>query len=641
MTDRNIEDIYPLSPMQAGMLFHALIAPGEETYVEQTRATLRGDLNVEAFRQAWQRVVDRNPVLRTSFVWEDVDEPLQVAHRKVELPLPVEDLRGQPADEQAARVDAFCGADRKQGFDLAAAPLLRLTLLRTEDDAWELVWTHHHALLDGWSLPILLREVFTCYEALSRGKPLALPATRPYRDYIRYLKSLDDHGAEQFWREALAGYEGPAPLGAERTAAPSGPRERNREREMWLSSETTAALQELARTRQLTINTLAGAAWALMLGRYSRSNDIVYGATVSGRPTALRGAEGMVGLFINTLPVRSRIEEDQPLGEWLAGFQAAQAEARQYEHTPLVQIQGWTEVPRDRPLFDTLMVFENYPTDKALAQHLSPGGGAALRIAGVKSFEQTNYPLTFVAGVSGGASAALMLKVSYDPARYDDKTVERMLGHLRTLLDAMPSGLDRPVATLPMLTSVERAQIVAEWNRPVSDPPPHRISDLVVDQVARTPDAPAAIWEHKTGDIVTRVLSYAELNRRANQVAHRVREMGAGPGKVAGLYMDRSPELLVALLGVMKSGAAYLPLDPAYPPERAGYMLEDSGAALVIAQERLRASLPASDEPVLCVGEEWCDGDWSRDDEPERGRCGRPLSMLSTPPARPARQKAS
>ncbi len=655
MTDRNIEDIYPLSPMQAGMLFHALMAPGEETYVEQTRATLRGELSVDAFRQAWQRVVDRNAILRTSFVWEEVEEPLQVAHRRIELPLPVEDLRALPPAEAAQRVDEFSREDRRRGFDLGAAPLLRLALFRTADDAWDLIWTHHHILLDGWSLPILLREVFTFYESFSKagsgGAAPPLPATRPYRDYIRYLKGLDDSAAERFWRTALAGYEGPAPLGLARAASPAAPRERNRERGLWLTPEVTAALQELGRSRQLTLNSLTGAAWALMLGRYSRSNDIVFGSTVSGRPAALRGAEGMVGLFINTLPVRARIDDDRPLGEWLADFQAAQAEARQYEHTPLVRIQGWSDVPRDAPLFDTLLVFENYPTDKALAQQLNPRSGGSLRLQGVKSFEQTNYALTFVAGVA----TALMLKISYDPALYDDATVERMLGHLATLLEAMPANLARPVAALPMLTAAEQARILQEWNRPVVDPPTRRISDLVAEQAGRTPDAPAAIWEGvrpnaneghpersglpqpgaqskdaprlRTDAAETHSLSYRELNRRANRLAHRLRELGAGPGKIVGLFMERSPALLTALLGVMKSGAAYMPLDPAYPAERIAYMVEDSAAVLILAQERLRPALPDAAIPVLCLGDSsqndaWLDGEWDGDDEP--GRVGSP-----------------
>ena len=376
MTDRNIEDIYPLSPMQAGMLFHARLAPGEEVYVEQTQATLRGDLAVDAFRQAWQRVLDRNAILRTSFVWEDVDEPLQVVHRKVDVPLTVVDL-GATRGDCATQVDAYCREERRKGFDLAQAPLFRLALLRTAADSWELVWTHHHILLDGWSLPILLREVFTFYESFRTGKPAALPATRPYRDYIRHLKAQDAGGAESFWRSALDGYEGMPALGVERPAPTGAARERNREQETWLGPDVTASLQELGRARQLTVNTLAGAAWALMLGRYSRSHDVVFGATVSGRPAALRGAEDMVGIFINTLPVRAKIDEDRPLGEWLAGFQSPQADPRQYEHTPIVQIQGWSDVPRDRPLFDTLLVFENYPTDKALAQQLSPGGGGS------------------------------------------------------------------------------------------------------------------------------------------------------------------------------------------------------------------------------------------------------------------------
>ncbi len=601
MTNRNIEDIYPLSPMQAGMLFHALLAKGEalakgEVYIEQTVASLRGELNVDAFRQAWQRVMDRNPILRTAFVWEGLEEPLQVVQRRLVLPLEVLDLRDLPEAERAERVEAYSRADRRRGFDLAQAPLLRLALLRTADEAWELVWTHHHTLLDGWSLPILLREVFASYDALSKGKPLALPATRPYRDYIRYLKELKAGDAEAFWRTALAGYAGPNALTVERQGTSAQGEEthageRNRERELWLSAECTAALQILGRTRQLTVNLLAGAAWGLVLSRYSGSADVVFGSTVSGRPPALRGAEEMVGLFINTLPVRVQVDEDRPLGEWLAAFQAQQADLRQYEHTPLVQIQGWSDVPRDTPLFDTLMVFENYPTDKALAQQLSPKGSSELRLTAVKSLEQTNYPLTFVAGVgSTSAGPALMLKISYDPARFDDATIGRMLGHLQTLLEAMPQGLDRPVGALPFLTATERSQILA-WNDTgrVMEGANRRISDLVAEQAQRTPAAPAVAWDGADGQPAE--LSYAGLDARANGVAGQLQAAGVQPSAIVALYMERSPELVIGLLAVMKAGGAYLPLDPAYPPERIAFMLADSGAGVVLTRPHLENAL--------------------------------------------------
>ncbi|MCS6844354.1 MAG: condensation domain-containing protein, partial [Caldilineales bacterium] len=612
MTNPNVADLYPLSPMQQGMLFHSLLAPETGVYVEQMTATLRGALDVAAFRQAWQRVMDRHPILRTAFVWQEVEEPLQFVQRQVPVPLEELDWRGRPAEEQAAAVEAFCAADRARGFDLGRPPLLRLTLIRLADDVHELVWTHHHALLDGWSLPILLKEVFTFYEAARRGKLAALPAARPYRDYIAWLKRQDMAAAEAFWRRTLAGFTAPTPLPVARPADPGQP-QRVAEQEVWLDAEATAALQATARALGVTLNTLVAAAWGLLLSRYADADDVVFGATVSGRPADLRGAEGMVGLFINTLPVRVRVAEDQPLGRWLQAFQAQQAELRQYEHTPLVQVQGWSDLrPRDLPLFESILVFENYPADRALAEQLS-AGGQSLAIERVRSREQTNYPLTFVAG----GTRELMLKLSYDVRRFDDEAIGRMLGHLRTLLIAMPSHVDRPVAELPLLPPAEVAQLLA-WGG--AGPAAGRdgawlggVHELFAAQAARTPDAVAVVWEGKEGKEGnagkegkegtegtegtggTRVLTYAELEVRANQLARHLMAQGVQPGETVGLLVERSPDLIVGLLGILKAGAAYLPLDPAFPPERIAFMLADSGTRVVVTQERVWNSVTSNE----------------------------------------------
>ncbi|RMF35672.1 MAG: non-ribosomal peptide synthetase, partial [Chloroflexi bacterium] len=286
MDPRNIEDIYPLSPMQQGMLFHSLYAPETGVYFEQSSWTLRGPLDVPAFERAWQQVMDRHPVLRTAFLWEGLEEPLQVVYRRVDLPLEKLDWRGLPEAEQAERLAAFLQADRERGFNLAEPPLIRLTLIRTAEEAYQFVWSHHHSLMDGWSQPILVREVFTLYEALRRGQIISLPPARPYRDYIAWLQAQDRAKAEAFWREMLAGFTAPTPLTVDVPPARSRPAEGQDDYAMQrilLPAETRAALDALARKHQLTLNTLVQGAWALLLSRYSGEDDVVFGATVSGR----------------------------------------------------------------------------------------------------------------------------------------------------------------------------------------------------------------------------------------------------------------------------------------------------------------------------------------------------------------------
>ena len=365
--ERGIEDIYPLSPTQEGMLFHSAYAPESGVYVQQWTCTLRGDLDPSAFQAAWRQVVDRHPALRTSFHWVDSDRPVQVVHRQVDPPLEEFDWSGEPPDVRAGRFAEFLSADRERGFVASWAPLLRLALIRTEDRVVQLVLTYHHMILDGWCMPIVFAEALGLYEAGRAGREVSLPARRPYRDYIAWLQGRDLSESEAYWRETLRGFRSPTPLGIERSGANAldEPAPRG-ERFARLSSEATAALQVLSRAHQVTMNTLVQGAWALVLGRYSGQGDVVFGVTVSGRPPDLEGAEAMVGLFINTLPARVSVVEESPLLPWLKEIQARQIEMREHEQSPLVLVQGWSEVPRGRPLFESLVVFENYPVDASL-----------------------------------------------------------------------------------------------------------------------------------------------------------------------------------------------------------------------------------------------------------------------------------
>ncbi|HEY0607136.1 MAG TPA: amino acid adenylation domain-containing protein [Herpetosiphonaceae bacterium] len=584
MIDQEIETIYELSPLQHGMLFHSAFAPESGVYVQQLSCTLRGDLDADAFIRAWQHIVDRHAILRTSFFWENLEKPLQVVYRSVDVPIEHDDWRDMSPEEQSARLDAYLAADRQRGFDLSSAPLMRLLLARVAADEHRLVWSHHHIVLDGWSLPLLLQEILVCYESFRRDRTPQLDPPRPYQDYIEWLQQQDPARSEQFWRQTLHGFGAPTPLGLDRRGDTSDPA--THVQKLALSTATTAALQALARQHGLTLNTIVQGVWALLLSRYSRETDLVFGATVAGRPPELAGVETMVGLFINTLPVRAQVDPNALLIPWLQQLQARQVAQRRYEYSALVDVQGWSDVPRGMALFESIVVFENYPID-ASVRNL----GGDLKIEAVEFAEKTNFPLTIA--VQPGAE--LSIELDYAISHFDDATIRRMLDHWLTLLTAIAADPNRRLYELPVMPEAERQLVVAEWNAPsVAAPEEIGLHQLIEAQAARTPDAIAVVFDEDC-------LSFRELNDRANQLAHHLQGLGVKPESLVGVYMERSVDLVVALLGIVKAGGAYVPLDPAYPAERLQFMIDDAQIAVLVTQEALAATLPGFGGTILSL----------------------------------------
>ncbi|MDD1444062.1 condensation domain-containing protein, partial [Dolichospermum sp. ST_sed3] len=474
MSRRNIEAVYPLAPMQQGMLFHSLLAPDQGAYFEQFCCTLRGTLDKVAFRRAWQEVMRRNPVLRTAFAWKSLEQMVQVVHQHVDLQMEEQDWQIYSPAEQETRLQAHLQADRGRGFDLSKAPLMRLALMALDitsigKESYYLVWSHHHILMDGWSMPLILNEVLGFYTAYHQNRPLSIPPSRPYREYIAWLQNQDQGAAETYWRTRLKGFTSPTllatptvqntgaleehgTLGLFTGAVPQRPVD---EVEIHLSTGTTTALQALARRYRITFSTIIQAAWALLLGRYSGdgvayNDEVVFGVTVSGRPPDLPGVESMIGLFINTLPARIRLPLEQRVGEWMQNIHAQMMEMRQYEYSSLAQVQAWSEVPHGVALFESILVFENYPVDKSFRDQIGAQDPMAsqqsalvmkdeakentrrlLAIENIRSLEQTNYPLNLISG----PGEQVPLKISYDRARVDRSTIERMLTHLQTILE--------------------------------------------------------------------------------------------------------------------------------------------------------------------------------------------------------------
>ncbi len=578
MASPDLEDVYKLSPLQQGMLFHNLYHPEEDVYVVQFRFTLAGPLSPPALEDAWNRVLAQHPALRTSFHWEKIQAPSQVVHRKVTLPVEVHDLRGKAED-----LERFLADDRARGFDLTKAPLMRLAVLRTGAEEHVLVWTHHHLLLDGWSVGLVVGQVLALYEAAVRGESGDLKRARPFRDYIAWLRRQDLAAAECFWRGELAGFVSPTPLGS---SVPLAGRTGYGDRSVRLAPAVTAALQTLAREHQLTLSTVVQGAWALLISRGSGEEDVLFGTTVAGRPAELPGVESIVGLFINTLPARIAVEPDAPLVSWLQRLQERQTAARQFEHSPLFEVQTWSEVPAGTPLFHSLFVFENFPTaDERQAAR------ASLQVREIRQVETSNYPLSLAVTPPTGKTAGLALRVIWERSRFEDAEIVRLQEHLRTLLESFAAGPFRRLSELEMLTVAERHQAIVEWNDTAVTLPGLTLDRLFAKQAERTPAAPAVTQ----GD---RTLTYGELDGWSDEIAG---QLGAGPGALVGLLAERSPELIAGLLAILKVGAAYLPLDPTFPRERLAFLLSDSRAKLVLAQPAFVDRLPAGARSMALV----------------------------------------
>jgi len=570
----DIEAVSELSPLQQGLLFHTLQSPQSEVYVVQVSYAFTSGLCPRALRTAWERVMEMHGVFRTSFHWEEIEKPLQVVHRRLPLPWGELDWRGLAAEEQERELTLYLAEERRRGFDLRTAPLMRLGLIRTGDAAYRFVWTHHHLLLDGWSMGIVLRDVFMLYEAELVGDDPLTAVPRPYRDYIAWLGQRDPARAEAYWRRQLAGFREPTPLPFAIARDPRRDSGAPCRVDRRLPLDLTGRLQALARQHRLTMNTLVQGAWAVLLSRYSGKADVVYGSTVSSRPDDLPGAESMVGLFINTLPVRVRVPDDAEVLPWLQALQAAQVEQRQFEYEPLVRIQAWSDVARGVPLFDTIVVFENYPIDERLTR---PESG--VQVEDVRSVERSSYLVSLTAR----PGERLELSALYDGERLDGSTVERILGHLTQVLDAIAAEPQRRLGEIGLLTPAEALEI-SGWRGVVTAYP--RESTVAAEfarQVAADPGKAAVVLGEDA-------LSYAELERRANRLAQMLQGRGVGRDTRVAVCLERSFDLVVALVGVLKAGGAYVPLDPAYPRERLRFMLEDVGAQVLITEGRVAGS---------------------------------------------------
>ncbi|MEW6304922.1 MAG: amino acid adenylation domain-containing protein [Verrucomicrobiota bacterium] len=577
---------YPLSAMQEGMLYHTLRSPHSGFEIEQLVGHLRETLDVAAFKQAWQQTVQRHDVLRTSFHWEGLKQPVQRVHELVTLPWAGHDWRKLTRPERETAFENFLAVDRRRGFKMSDAPLLRLSLFQVSDSEHQFVWTFHHALLDGRSISIVLREVFTCYDALRRAKQPDMPPPRPYGEFIRWLQHQNWAQNETFWKQRLKGFTAPTPLALAGDAR-NGEQPQQGEREVLISHELTARLTALAGANGFTLNSIIQGAWALLLSRYSGEEDVVFGATRACRHSTVEGAESMVGLFINTVPVRVQVDSQCALLPWLGELRQQWVALRDHEHTPLVKVQSWSDAPPGMRLFDSIVVFEKGPLNQSLGINGEQSPNREFQL-----IEQPGHPLTLAA--YGGEE--LCLKMEFDRSRFEASVIDRMLAHLKTLLTNMAANPNQCLGEIPLLPPEERQQLEAWGEATASFPADACLHQLFEAQAAKPPDAVAVACDGQS-------ITYRELNRRANGLARHLQQAGLRPDTLVGLCLERSVEMVVAILAILKAGGAYVPIDPSCPSERVAFILKDSNAPVLLTQRKLLPTLPLNNARIICIDE--------------------------------------
>ncbi|HJT73003.1 MAG TPA: amino acid adenylation domain-containing protein, partial [Chitinophaga sp.] len=580
-----ISDCYRLSGLQAGMLFHSLYDENALTYRNQLKADLT-DVNLAAFRESWGYILERHSILRSSIHPDVFKVPVQCVYKKVDIPLQIIDFRHLAGDEQQAAVRGYEEQDRKTGFDFTKAPLMRVILLQLADNRYRMLWTSHHILHDGWSLPILMEEFLTIYDAKVTGAVLEpLPEDR-YEDYIRYVEKRDIEKDEEYWRtylqEVQEGTLMPFISSSVKRTKGIG---RYKEEVLNLDEAATQRISDFAKSRRITVNTLMQTVWAFLLHKYTGKQNIVFGTVVSGRPEDLQGIEHRVGMYINTLPLHSSLRKEEKIDDWLQRTLKDQVASREHQHTPLTEIQRLSGVQGD--LFDSIMVFQNFPISAIVS-----GKDWQLKVEDLDVQEQANYPFY----ITVGAFEEINVHFFHNTLLLDAYYVEQIKRHFGEVLSKIIQNGQLSVSELQLLNEEEKHKILYGWNNTTVayEKGSSTVTALFEAQAALTPDKPA----------ITRAgyqLDFHTLNEKANRLAHYLREKGVSKEWLVPVCMYPSSEMLVGILGVLKAGAAYVPVDPAYPADRIAYILKETRAAVVLTAAQDSEPQALADSGVTLV----------------------------------------
>ncbi|WP_051473470.1 non-ribosomal peptide synthase/polyketide synthase [Saccharomonospora piscinae] len=598
--DGDIQDILPVLPLQEGLLFHAELADGGiDAYVGQLVFELVGAVDPGRMREAVAGLVDRHDGLRVCFRQTRSGDWVQVVARTVATPFELVDLRG--AEEADAEFERLAEEQRSRGFDVTSGPLARFVLVRLSDDVFRFVVTNHHVIWDGWSIPVVLRELLALYRGDELGRAPGLGAV------VRNVAGMG--GGRDFWGDVLGGVE-PCLLGAGGASGSGAAESLSRV----VGSELSDRVTEFARSSGVTVSTVVQAAWSVVLSGLLGRDDVVFGVTVSGRPDDLAGVARTVGMLINTVPVRVGLSAGEPVGDLVSRLHRDLGRILDNQFDRLVDVQAWSGVNGE--LFDTVVVFENFPV--AAVTEAEKAGDFALRRVGGRS--GTHYPLTLNASMRG---SALELKLLYQPGQVDDEFAARVLDSFTTVLDGLAAG-DRRLGELELVAGPHRARLVRDWSETAAAAPwtpASTVSELIAEQARRTPEAVAVVRDDPTATAAA--LTYAELDARANRLARELVDLGVAPERRVGVLLGKTPDLVVALLAVLRAGGAYVPVDPGYPADRIGYVLTDAAPVLVLTDTAAAERVPSGHRGLVLDDPRTADALAGRSTEPltdtERG----------------------
>ncbi|NQY62230.1 MAG: amino acid adenylation domain-containing protein [Alteromonadaceae bacterium] len=587
-----LEDVYPTSSMQSGLIFHNLLNDQKDAYVNQTFLDLRGELDLSAFRRAWHYASLRHSILRTAFVGMQRELPLQLVVDDIDLDWVELDWREKSEQSAHEEFEAYRYDDKHKGFDFAKPGLMRFAIFRLTDKDFRFLWTHHHTLMDGWSQPILFGEVFSAYQSFTKSQNPVFAALPPYRDYIQWTLEQPVPEAKTFWQDELGKLERPTRLTV--PAPVNAPTIGHiQEFKLAISEQLTSDLQKIANNYQITLNTLIQGAWGYLLHRYSGEQHVVFGETLSGRDIGVKGADQMVGLFIKTLPACISFDHDLPLREFLQNLHAQQVKRDKFSYLPLVDIQQCSQISASSPMFNIAMVFENFPIDSApdLGEH---DDSTQIEIVKFDADAQAHFELSLLVAPAKELTFAL----NYLDSVFDAEMAEQVMTHLTVVLSGFVDSNVKQVSQLPLLTSNEEQKLVIEFNNTQCDLDDQiTVPELFEVQVTQTPDNVAVLFEDTQ-------LSYRELNNQANQLAKFLMTQGVTTQSLVVVHFERSVQMIIAVLAIMKAGGAYVPLDPIYPLARKVHIIDDSGAKLILTQNALVDVLPESAGQVICLDDE-------------------------------------
>jgi amino acid adenylation domain-containing protein/non-ribosomal peptide synthase protein (TIGR01720 family) len=561
-----LEDVYPLSPLQQGLYYHWLSSP--EAYFEQMSYQLTGNLDIEKIAQSYHALVSRHAMLRTCFREDYGQGLLQVVQKSVPSTFRYTDLSG----EEKAAVEAFKEEDKARGFDLNSGSQMRLTVIGLGNNLYEFIWSHHHILMDGWCISVLINEFYEIYNSLVQEREARLDKVYPYSSYIKWLSSVNRENSFRYWNGYLAGYDTINSLPRIKEKEEGEPL--HRELQFPLDASVRQSMKTLCEELGVTENTFIQMAWGILLGRYNNTDDVVFGTVVSGRPPEVEGVEQMIGLFINTIPVRVRADRKKTAKEILKEVQQVSIEGMGHHYTQLAEIQAQSQLGRD--LVDHLLLFENYPVQEKVKDDLAAQAGEDdLTLLSATISDQNNYDFTLV--VLPGETITISFR--YNARVYDDGTMERLQRHFSTLVQQVVEQPAKAIGTIEYLGETEKNQLLLSFNDTAEEFSAGKtIVSLFEERAAQHPGHTAVVCED-------RALTYAELNEQADRLAGYLRKTyNTAADDLVGILLDRSEKMIIAVLGVLKAGAAYVPIDPDYPRDRKEYMIQDSALKVLITQ---------------------------------------------------------